>query len=146
MRLTVLSDYALRLLMHVGRHPERLCTISEIADAYGISRPHLMKITHLLSQRGWLETVRGKHGGMRLAMPPEQINLGRVLRDTESDFALVECLGADSACSLGGSCRLTAIFQGALENFLAYVDGYTLADILPPAASGEHPLRLHRRA
>src|SRR5690606_39020778 len=69
MRLTQHSDYAMRLLMYVGGHPDRLCTISEVARAYGISEPHLMKVTHRLSQHGWLETVRGKNGGMRLAMP-----------------------------------------------------------------------------
>src|SRR3546814_9756793 len=81
MRLTTMTDYAMRLLMYVGRHLDRLCTIAEVAQAYGISEPHLMKITHRLAQRGWLETIRGKNGGMRLAHPPEEINLGAVVRD-----------------------------------------------------------------
>src|SRR5690606_4180316 len=84
MRLTTMTDYAIRLLMYVGRHPDRLCTIAEIARAYDISEPHLMKITHRLAQRGWLETIRGKNGGMRLAMAPQDINLGAVVRDTEN--------------------------------------------------------------
>ena len=141
MRLTTLSDYAMRLLIYVGQHPDRLCTIAEIAQAYGISETHLMKITHLLAQQGWLHTVRGKHGGMKLAKRPKDINLGAVLRDTENDFALVECFTTGNACTITGRCGLTAIFNGALEQFLHYLDGYTLEDVLPgknqnPAPSG----------
>jgi Rrf2 family nitric oxide-sensitive transcriptional repressor len=131
MRLTVMTDYAIRLLMYVGRQPDRLCTISEIAHAYGMSEPHLMKITHRLAQNGWIETVRGKNGGMRLAHAPEDISLGAVMRDTESDFTLVECFVADNTCPLSGHCRLTGIIDGALQRFLQYVDSFTLADILP---------------
>lgn len=136
MRLTTLTDYALRLLMYVGRHPDRLCTISEIAQAYEISEPHLMKITHLLAQRGWLETVRGKHGGMRLALAPKKINLGAVVRDTENDLHLVECMGDASRCTLQGHCALTGIFQEALDAFMARLDNHTLADILPAPSTG----------
>jgi Rrf2 family nitric oxide-sensitive transcriptional repressor len=134
MRLTAMTDYAMRLLMYVGSHPERLCTIAEIARAYGISETHLMKITHRLAQRGWLETVRGKNGGMRLAQAPENINLGAVVRDTENDLALVECFVAGNACVLSGRCGLTGIIQGALQKFMQHLDGYTLADILPAPA------------
>lgn len=151
MRLTALTDYALRLLMHVAQHPDRLCTIAEVAQTYGLSQPHLMKITHLLSQRGWLETTRGKNGGMRLAMPPDQINLGAVVRDTEHDFLLVECFAENNSCTLSGQCGLTAIFSGALQSFLSYIDNYTLADILPGGAQAgptrsAHPVKLIRGA
>ncbi|TAL91684.1 MAG: Rrf2 family transcriptional regulator [Candidimonas sp.] len=131
MRLTTLTDYAMRLLMYLGQHPGRLCTISEIARAYDISEPHLMKITHRLGQQGWIETVRGKNGGIRLAHPPAEINLAEVLRDTENDLDLVECLGSNNTCSLSGRCRLTAIIDGALQQFLQHLQRYTLADILP---------------
>jgi Rrf2 family nitric oxide-sensitive transcriptional repressor len=134
MRLTTMTDYAMRLLMYVGRHPDRLCTIAEIAQSYGISEPHLMKITHRLAQRGWIETVRGKNGGMRLARPPQEINLGAVVRDTENDLALVECFVADNACTLRGRCGLTAIIDGALQQFMQHLDRYSLADIMPEAA------------
>jgi|SRR5690606_21115493 len=136
MRLTTMTDYAMRLLMYVGRHPDRLCTIAEIAQSYGISEPHLMKITHRLAQRGWLETVRGKNGGMRLARPPHEINLGAVVRDTENDLALVECFVAGNACTLSGHCGLTAIIDGALQQFMQHLDRYSLADILPEPAPG----------
>lgn len=135
MRLTVLTDYAMRLLMHVGQHPDRLCTIAEIAQTYDISAPHLMKITHKLAQHGWIVTVRGKNGGMRLARPPSEIVLGDVIRDTENDLSLVECMGPNNTCSLSGQCGLTGILHGALQQFLQHLDRYTLADILPAAAT-----------
>ncbi|HEY9572886.1 MAG TPA: Rrf2 family transcriptional regulator [Pusillimonas sp.] len=138
MRLTAMTDYAIRLLMYVGCRPGRLCTISEIARAYNISEPHLMKITHRLGQLGWIETVRGKNGGMRLARVPQDISLGAVIRDTESDFELVECFGAGNTCNLSGQCQLTGVINGALQQFLQYLDGYTLADILPK--HGDQPL------
>ncbi len=140
MRLTTMTDYAMRLLMYVGRHPDRLCTISEIAQAYQISEPHLMKITHRLAQRGWIITVRGKNGGMRLGRRPEDIGLGAVLRDTENDLAIVECFVNGNNCTLSGRCGLTGIIEGALQQFLQHLDGYTLADILPePASCGATP-------
>lgn len=139
MRLTQHSDYAMRLLMYVGRHPERLCTIAEVARAYGISEPHLMKVTHRLSQHGWLETIRGKNGGMRLAKPPTEIVLGAVVRDTETDLAVVECLGDSNRCSLAGGCGLTGIVQGALQAFLNHLDQFTLADILHTTLTDGEP-------
>jgi len=130
MRLTAMTDYSMRLLMYLGRHTDRLCTINEIARAHGISEPHLMKITHRLAQSGWIETTRGKNGGMRLARPPHEIPLGAVVRDMENDLAVVACLGGLTDCILVGQCALTGIMQGALDKFLAHLDGYTLADIL----------------
>jgi len=130
MRLTAMTDYAMRLLMYVGQHPDRLCTINEIAGVYAISEPHLMKITHRLAQKGWIETIRGKHGGMRLAHPPQEINLGAVVRDMENDLALVECFVTGNNCTLSGTCGLTGILQGALQQFMQHLDRYTLADII----------------
>lgn len=131
MRLTLMTDYALRLLMYVARQPDRLCTIGEVAAAYGISEAHLMKVTHHLGRAGFLETVRGKGGGMRLARPPAQVNLGEVVRTIEPDFALVECFDdASNGCTLTGDCRLAGVIAGALGAFLAHLDGYTLADLL----------------
>ena len=148
MRLTAMTDYALRLLMYVAQHPNRLCTIAEIAQAHAISESHLMKVTHQLGQAGWIETVRGKGGGMRLAYPPGNINLGAVVRGMESDFHLVECFATGSACVLTGHCRLTGVLDGALQSFLAHLDGFTLDDILPvPGAAGPRgqPVALQRR-
>lgn len=133
MRLTAMTDYALRVLMYVAQHPERLCTIGEIAQAYGISEAHLMKITHQLSLQGWIETVRGKGGGMRLAHDPAHINVGTVVRSIEPDFSLVECFTAGNRCAITGSCRLTGVLQGALGDFLSHLDGFSLIDLFPPA-------------
>jgi Rrf2 family nitric oxide-sensitive transcriptional repressor len=136
MRLTTMTDYALRLLMHVAQQRDRLCTIAEVAQVYGISEAHLMKITHQLGLGGWIETVRGKGGGMRLAREPAQINLGELVRSVEPDFMLVECMDSSSACTLTGRCGLTRVFSGALDAFMKQLDGYTLADVLPKTRPG----------
>lgn len=133
MRLTKMTDYALRLLMHLAQHPERLCTISEVAQVHGISEAHLMKVTHQLALHQWITTVRGKGGGMRLAHPPEQIRVGQVVRHMETDFDLVECFGSGQGCALTGRCRLTGVLHGAMERFLAHLEAHTLADIVPGA-------------
>lgn len=130
MRLTMMTDYALRLLMYVGQRPDQLCTIAEVAGAHGISEAHLMKITHQLALHGWLETIRGRGGGMRLATTPDQVNIGAVVRRMEPDFQLVECLARDT-CALAGHCNLTPIVEEALELFMAHLDRHTLADLLP---------------
>ncbi len=148
MRLTTMSDYAMRLLMYVARQPDRLCTISEVARAYDISEAHLMKITHQLALAGWLETVRGKGGGMRLAAAPGDIRLGAVVRSIETDFAIVECLASGTACQLNPTCHLTGIINGALQSFMNFLDRYTLADLLVPGTDANaktQPLSFHKR-
>ena len=148
MRLTTMTDYALRLLMYVAQQPERLCTIAEIAQAHGISETHLMKVTHQLGLQGWITTVRGKGGGMRLAHTPHDINLGAVVRSIEPDFDLVECFSTGNQCTLTGHCRLASVLGGALQGFMAHLDGFTLADLLPgidlPMASGGR-MKIERR-
>ena len=147
MRLTSMTDYALRLLMYLGQQPGRLCTIAEVAQVYGLSEAHLMKITHQLGIAGWIETVRGKGGGMRLARAPERINLGAVVRSMEPDFYLAECFATGSNCSLTGNCRLAGIISDALQGFLQRLDAHTLADILPPPGkfAGSKVISLPRR-
>ncbi len=146
MRLTAMTDYSLRLLMYVGQHASRLCTIAEVAKAYGVSEAHLMKITHQLALAGFLETLRGRGGGMRLARPAGEIRLGDVVRAMEPDFAVVECFATGNVCTLSGSCRLTGVLHGSLMAFMQNLDGYTLADILEPAAPrGPQPVVLKPR-
>ncbi|SEP73012.1 transcriptional regulator, BadM/Rrf2 family [Solimonas aquatica] len=142
MRLTTMTDYALRQLMYVAQQRDRLCTISEIAQAHNISRAHLMKVTHQLGLAGWIETVRGKGGGMRLAKPPGDINLGAVVRRFEPDFDLVECFSVGSQCRLTNRCRLAGVLSGALQTFIEHLDRHTLADLLP---GSDLPLRDARR-
>lgn len=137
MRLTRLTDYALRVLMYAAQHPDRLCTIAEIANAHQISVAHLMKVTHQLGQLGWIITVRGKGGGLRLAHAPEAINLGAVVRDMEPDLHVVECLGDGSTCMLMGNCGLSVMLEGALRQFTDYLDRHTLAEVLLPMSGNK---------
>jgi len=133
MRLTVYSDYTLRVLMYLGLKGGQRATIKEISDCYGISRNHLMKIVQDLSREGIVATARGKSGGLALARPAEEIRIGAVVRMTEPDFRLVECFGAGPpACRLHGSCLLTTALDEALAAFLEVLDGYTLADLIKP--------------
>jgi len=130
MRMTFYSDYSLRLLMYVATKNGELVTIQNVADAYGISKAHLMKVAHQLGVHGFLETVRGRNGGLRLARPADQIRLGDVLRATEDDFDLVECFNAKTdTCVISGPCRLKGILGRALKAYLAVLDEYTLADL-----------------
>lgn len=131
MRLTTLTDYAMRLLMYLAQRPDRLCTIAEVAGSYGVSEAHMMKVTHQLGLAGWIETVRGKGGGMRLAHAPQDISLGAVVRSMEPDFFMVECFSTGNTCVLTGACKLTGVIDGALRSFMDYLDGNSLADILP---------------
>ena len=131
MRLTTMTDFALRLLMYLAQQPDRRCTIAEVAQVYDISEAHLMKVTHQLGMQGFLDTVRGKGGGLRLARPPSEINLGDVVRGMEADFRLAECFSEDGRCVLMGACRLQTVLHGALDSFMQHLDGRTLADILP---------------
>ncbi|MBN8889296.1 MAG: Rrf2 family transcriptional regulator [Rhodospirillales bacterium 70-18] len=134
MRLTSFSDYTLRTLMFLAVRPDSVAParISDIAAAYAISETHLTKVVNQLAQAGDVATLRGRHGGLRLARPPAEINLGAVIRRTEPDLALVECLGPGGACCLGPACRLTGVLQRALAAFLAVLDDVTLADLVAP--------------
>ncbi len=130
MKLSTFSDYSLRVLIYLGLHPDRLATVAEITAAFGISRGHLMKVVHQLGKAGYLETVRGKGGGIRLGLLPEQIVLGRVIRHTEGDISLVECFGTGSDCRIQPACRLKAVLAEALAGMFLVLDSYTLADLL----------------
>ncbi|MAM93466.1 Rrf2 family transcriptional regulator [Parvibaculum sp.] len=130
MRLTTLSDYALRVLMYAAAENERLVTIDETAKVYDISKAHLMKVVNILTKAGYLKSVRGRFGGFMLAMSPEEINLGAVVRTTEPDFALVECFATGNQCVLTRKCELASVLNEALVSFVTTLDRYTLADII----------------
>jgi Rrf2 family nitric oxide-sensitive transcriptional repressor len=131
MRLTNYSDYALRMLIYVAVHPDKLITIGEVSKAYSISKNHLMKIANELSVAGILETVRGRNGGLRLAKPPSEIRIGTVVRMTESGSALVECFDpATNHCVITRACRLKRLLAQALEAFYLRLDEETLADLV----------------
>ena len=133
MRLTRYTDYALRTLMYLGLRAGEISTIEDIAGHYGISRNHLMKIVHRLGRAGYVETVRGRGGGLRLGQAPEAIVVGDVVRLTEDDLALVECFDAETnQCVIAGGCVLQGALREALDAFLSVLDGYTLEDLLRP--------------
>ncbi len=132
MRITRYTDYALRVLIYLGIKGDELSTIAEIAESYDISKNHLMKVVHELQLRGYVDTLRGKHGGIRLRLAPEEINIGRLVRDTEQDLELVECFGAGNRCVITPNCELKFMLGKALNAFLGVLDEYTLADLLAP--------------
>jgi len=115
----------------MGIFPDKTTTVSELAVQYAVSRNHLNKVAHYLSQQGYVETSRGKGGGMKLALPPERINIGQLVRDTEKNSALVECFNPGNChCRILPACRLTGILREAQEAFYASLDQYTIADLI----------------
>jgi Rrf2 family nitric oxide-sensitive transcriptional repressor len=135
LRLTVYTDYALRLLMYLALKDDGLATISEVAEGYDISKSHLMKVAHQLGVAGFVETVRGRRGGMRLARSAEDIGLGEVVRHTEPDMALVPCFKpVDAPCVIWRSCVLRSAIEKARFAFIEVLDGYTLRDLVRPRA------------
>jgi Rrf2 family nitric oxide-sensitive transcriptional repressor len=134
MRLTVQSDFSLRVLIFVAAKRGELATIPEMAAAYDISRAHLMKVVHQLGKLGYLETVRGRGGGIALAKPASAICVGAVVRATE-ESTLVPCFArapepGASGCRIDGACRLKGMLAEALQAFFTALDAYTLADIV----------------
>jgi Rrf2 family nitric oxide-sensitive transcriptional repressor len=152
MRLTSYTDYALRTLIFLGMNRDRLVTIQDIADLHAISKNHLMKVVHQLGVTGMVDTVRGRNGGLRLKREPGDINIGEVVRNTETDFYMAECFDPDNhACAYSAACSLKGVLGAATAAYLKVLDGVTLADMLvntAPAsgrAATTSPVRLHRR-
>lgn len=131
MRMTLHTDYALRMLVYLALRPERTCTVSDVAEAYGLSHSHLLKVAQTLRAFGFIETLRGRSGGIRLAAEPAEINIGALVRATEDDLALVECMMADGGgCRISPACTLKGMLSEALAAYLAVLDKYTIADIV----------------
>ncbi len=142
MRLTVFTDYTLRTLIYLALRPDRLVTIADIAEAYGISNNHLMKVVHQLALSGEVVTVRGQRGGLRLARPAEAINVGAVVRRSESDLEIMPCFGSQGDCIIKPECVLANAVDEALRAFLATLDSYTLADLVRPRMGLARLLRI----
>ncbi len=134
MRITLNTDYSLRVLMFVATKVDALATIQEIADAFDISRAHLMKVVHQLGLKGYVETVRGKNGGLRLLKSAAEVRIGAVVRDTEEELAVLGCLDTPGYCAIQRACILRNAFNDATKAFLAVLDEYTLADLVKPRA------------
>ncbi len=134
MRLTLWTDYALRALIFVGAKDRHLATIAEIAKSFDVPKTHMMKVVNQLGRLGYLETVRGKGGGVRLGRPPLEIVVGAVVRETEEDLTVMGCLGRAGFCRIEECCVLRGALRQATRAFLTTLDGYTLADLLSPRA------------
>ncbi len=132
MRLTLHTDYALRVLIQVAIAGGKLITINDIAERFDISKQHLMKVVNALSQNGYLETVRGRGGGIRLRRPPLDINVGQVVRETEEKLDVIGCLERRGYCRIERVCILRGALHDATQAFLAVLDEYTLADLIKP--------------
>jgi len=130
MRLTNYTTYALRTLMFAALHNDRLCQAQEVADAFGISKSHLVKCVHQLGQWGYLQCVRGRNGGFCLARSADEIFVGSVVRKTEDTLELVECFNSDTnSCPLISQCKLTRSLQKAITSFMAELDALSIAEI-----------------
>jgi Rrf2 family transcriptional regulator, nitric oxide-sensitive transcriptional repressor len=135
MKLTQYTDFGLRALIALAAAPDKLQTVTSISAAYGISRNHLTKVVARMAELGYVETTRGKGGGVRLARHPREICIGRVVRDMEAGLGVVECLEKHGGhCAIGSACRLKGLLAEATEAFLASLDRYTLADVVPDGA------------
>lgn len=133
MRMTLYTDYSLRTLIYLAAMDQnRLCNIQEIADTYNISKNHLMKVIHNLGKLGYIETIRGRNGGFKLAKKPDKINIGELVRQTEDGFYLVDCMDPNhpNPCILTNYCGLTRVFREALNAYFQVLDQFTLADIV----------------
>jgi Rrf2 family nitric oxide-sensitive transcriptional repressor len=130
MHLTRQADYTMRLLIHLALQPDEPATIQQIAERYGISRHHLMKVANRAVQAGYVQGVRGRSGGLKLAKKPKEISIGEVLRTME-DWRMVECFDpAVNQCPIAGGCGLQAILQEALAAYFSVLDRYSLADVV----------------
>ena len=143
MRLTDYTDYTLRVLMFCATYPERSVTIAELAESYDISKNHLMKVVNDLARQGLLQTTRGRGGGLRLLKPAGEIGIGQVVRQSETDFRMVECFDANhNTCTLTGNCQLKSVIGKALGAYLAELDKVTLADITRPVPARKSKARV----
>lgn len=134
MRLTDYTDYSLRVLIRLALRPQDLATIAEIAQAYDVSEHHLMKVVHQLGVAGYVETLRGRGGGLRLARKPAEIHVGEVVRRMEPDFGLVACFRGSEYCTIEPACHLAQALRAALAAFFQVLDRYTIADLIEKPA------------
>ncbi|PPD33820.1 MAG: BadM/Rrf2 family transcriptional regulator [Methylomonas sp.] len=139
MQLTAHTDYALRVLIYLTVHQDKLVTIQELAEFFDISKNHLVKVVHNLGIKGFVKTMRGKGGGICLASPPQQINIGSVVREIEGHFQMAECFNPkkQGMCAIQGHCGLTGLLGNALQQFLGVLDEAVLSDLVKPVAVSE---------
>ncbi|MES2104700.1 MAG: Rrf2 family transcriptional regulator [Pseudomonadota bacterium] len=149
MRLTAFTDYTLRTLMYLATHRDRLATVHDIAELHNISQNHLTKVVHQLGLTGVIETVRGRNGGFRLNREPVDINIGEVVRSSESDFFMAECFGQDhDTCIYNPACVLKGVLAEATSAYLAILDKVNLEQLVQKGSSrstkdAENQIRMH---
>lgn len=135
MQLSLHADYALRVLIYAAAQPDRVVPTQDIADAYGISKHHLVRVVQTLAARKYVAIHAGRSGGLTLAKKPRDIRLGQVVRDAEANLRLVECFDrATNTCPIAPACTLKRMLAEALEAFIGTLDSYTLADVVGPAS------------
>ena len=156
MRLTAYTDYSLRTLIFLAMNRQQLVTVQNIADAHGIAKNHLTKVVHHLGRLGYVETIRGRNGGLRLGREPADINIGEVVRSTETDFFMASCFDqAAAGCMYSAACALKGVLSKATAAFLDVLDAVTLEEMMikeerklrtragAKAAAGIAPVTLH---
>lgn len=150
MRLTTYTDYALRTLMYLAVNREHLVTIQDIASLHGISKNHLTKVVHHLGQLGMVTTVRGRNGGLKLGWEPVNINIGAVVRQTETDFHMAECFHRENNhCVYASACVLEDVLGAATAAYLKVLDGVSLEDLVRktsgPGVASTQPIQFHAK-
>lgn len=130
MHLSKFSDYSFRILITLASSSEKMFTVEKLADELQISSNHLKKVVHLLAKEGYINSTKGRYGGLRLGKEPKEINLGKLLLITEGDFHIAECFTNEEHCTLTCHCKLKGVISLALHNFLKEFDKRTLEDIM----------------
>lgn len=130
MQISKFSDYAFRALIYLAHNADKLCTVEELAEKLETSPHHMKKVVHKLASTEYVISLKGRTGGLRLGLPPEEINLGEVLTFTEENLNLFECFGHNTCPLISGGCKLKGISHVALSKFIEEFSAYTLADIL----------------
>lgn len=131
MQLSKFTDYTFRVLIYMAKHQEELCTVEQLANQLEVSEHHLKKVIHRLAKTDYLISIKGRAGGLKLGLSPEQVNLGDIIRITENNLNIVSCLNGDEVCSfMNGKCKFKNIIYDSLEKFIEEFGKYTLQDIL----------------
>jgi Rrf2 family transcriptional regulator, nitric oxide-sensitive transcriptional repressor len=130
MKLSTFTDYSLRVLMYLAANPGQRATIAQVSQAFDVSENHMVKVVHSLGRAGWLANVRGKGGGLELAVAPEKIVIGQVVRHTEGRAVMAECFEEGNECNITTECHLKGVLAEAAKAMYTVLDGYTIADVV----------------
>jgi Rrf2 family transcriptional regulator, nitric oxide-sensitive transcriptional repressor len=146
MKLSTFTDYSLRVLMYLAANPGQRATIAQVSQAFDVSENHMVKVVHSLGRAGWLANVRGKGGGLELAVAPEKIVIGQVVRHTEGRAVMAECFEEGNECNITTECHLKGVLAEAAKAMYTVMDGYTIADVVKNKRQLAKVLFIHRVA